>query len=943
MPSNGFHAVFITDIGSTTTKGLLLRGGSSYEVRGAATVPTTVEAPQENVCEGVRAAARALGEHTGEELLDEHGNPRFPYLTTSSAGGGLQMMVVGLTSTDTGKIAQLTAQGAGGVVLRTFTVDDRLSTVERMAVMRDLRPDLILMAGGVDGGDIANLVRLAETLSLAHPRPKFDTSGRIPLVFCGNAAARAYVQQVTAEHFEVHVVDNVRPTLHETNPQPAKDAILDIFMHTVMERAPGYGQLKPWVAADIIPTPLAVERILTRYARRHSQNIVMFDMGGATTDVFSWIRGSCQRTVAANIGMSYSICNVIATAGVGEILPHVPGVSEGDLRDYAAGKMLNPTYIPSDETEEAIERAIGLAGIAQAWKQHKIMAFSEARIGMAERILKRSAVDRFQETLTPVGSSSRFRISDIDLVIAAGGIFSHASDKEVLRIVEDGFLPTGVTKIAVDGSFWSPHCGILASRDEAGALEFFERQCLREIAWVVAPTGAMNSTRVVVSAVDRRSGKTYRLRGNEVMLAPPGHWEVTPAPGISLYRKGGHVVLDSSLPVLFDCRGRGVGFCGSPLIASEAWEFPTSPRRPALGLVRPSAAPKKGPFTIVRELPYDGEILVSEGERVTPERVVGQNTLAPPRVFIVNIPQLVGYHRTLSSEALREGLLVQEGDTVAVGQRVFRGREPLLRVEFFCISPVRGRVVRIEEGGLIILREIQEHTTEPVTIDVAKILGTRPKRILHMLKVALGEFLWEGQEIVGGTGGRPAVRAPISGRIAAIDLEQGTVVMQCDTEPRACRALVYGTVERVEQTRAATIAGEGEVLAGAIGFGRETWGVLQLHGKTPRFSRDVIVATLEPADSAFLRRCVEEGARGIIAPSVDSMTWREFSGRELAVGVTGDEDLPLAVILTEGFGRVGMNPRYREFLPRLEGRIATLFPRTQIRAGVIRPKAIFSE
>ena len=313
--------LFITDIGRTTTKGLLLEAeGDRFHFLDQIDTPTTVEKPEEDVRVGLSRLAEEIESKSGIELTGGDSLFSVPYLTTSSAGGGLQILVFGLSSVETGTVAQMTALGAGGVILKTFTVDDKISPVEKMRIMGEIHPDMILMAGGLDGGAIAPVVELAEILSLAHPSPKFRKGDRIPLVFCGNRDARGFVSRVLEGNFDIQIVPNVRPDMETLNTAPAQEEIHRLFMDNVMERAPGYAPLKREVESDILPTPAGVEKILREYAAGGEESIAMEDMGGATTDIFTLIRGEHHRTVSANIGMSYSLSNILADAGADAIM-----------------------------------------------------------------------------------------------------------------------------------------------------------------------------------------------------------------------------------------------------------------------------------------------------------------------------------------------------------------------------------------------------------------------------------------------------------------------------------------------------------------------------------------------------------------------------------------------------------------------------------------------
>ena len=176
----------ITDVGSTTTKAILFRKDAAWSfLRREA--PTTVEKPDEDVGVGVRNAFRALEAQSGMTLLKD-GVPAVPYLSTSSAGGGLAMVVTGLVREVTSRSAERVALGAGSILLDVVAMNDGRTPYEKIEALKSLRPDMILLAGGFDGEAISGPVYLAELILEAGLRPKLSESADLPVVYAGRQA-----------------------------------------------------------------------------------------------------------------------------------------------------------------------------------------------------------------------------------------------------------------------------------------------------------------------------------------------------------------------------------------------------------------------------------------------------------------------------------------------------------------------------------------------------------------------------------------------------------------------------------------------------------------------------------------------------------------------------------------------------------------------------------
>ncbi len=493
------RSILATDCGSTTTKAVLIEHGpDGYRLVTRGEAPTTVEAPFEDVTRGVLNAVREIEELRGRKLLDgdrilspQQGDDGVDlYLSTSSAGGGLQMMVSGLVLQMTGESAQRAALGAGAIVMDVIALNDGRRPHEKIRRLRQLRPDMILLSGGTDGGDVRRVTEMAEIIAAADPRARLGAGYELPVIYAGNQDAAAAVSGTLADRTALTVVPNLRPTLERENLKPARDAIHELFMEHVMAHAPGYKKLMSWSPVPIMPTPGAVGLIIEKVAKRDDMAVVGVDIGGATTDVFSVFRAEdgegtvFNRTVSANLGMSYSVSNVMAEAGIGNILRWVPfPVDEVELRNRIKNKMIRPTTIPQTLDDLVIEQALCREALRLSFEQHKALA-----VGLKGKQTTRDISDAFDQT----GSGeSLVDLVDLGLLVGSGGVLSHAPRRsQSMLMMIDAFLPEGITELAVDSIFMTPQLGVLSTVHEQAATQVFERDCLILLGSCVAPMGA---------------------------------------------------------------------------------------------------------------------------------------------------------------------------------------------------------------------------------------------------------------------------------------------------------------------------------------------------------------------------------------------------------------------------------------------------------------------
>ena len=504
-------SILATDCGSTTTKAILIQKiDGEYRLTHRGEAPTTVEAPFEDVTRGVLNAVMEVEELANRKLLegDEIMSPQNGgegvdiYISTSSAGGGLQMMVAGVVKSMSGESAERAALGAGSIVMDVMASNDGRLPHEKIKRIRDLRPDMILLSGGIDGGTVSHVVEVAEILHAANPQPRLGQNFKLPVIYAGNNMAQNQIRDTLGEMVDLDITDNIRPVLERENLEPSRDKIHDLFMEHVMQQAPGYKKLMSWTDAPIMPTPGAVGSLIEMIAEKENITVVGVDIGGATTDIFSVFQGKFNRTVSANLGMSYSICNVLVESGLDNVLRWVPfDIDRKELTNRIGNKMIRPTTVPQSLEELIIEQAIAREALRLSFIQHKEFATSLKGIQK-----ERTISDAFDQSSS---GESLVNMMDLDLLVGSGGVLSHAPRRaQCARMLIDSFNPEGITQLAVDSIFMMPQLGVLANiekedlAEEAriAALEVFHKDCLIRLGTCITPVGKAKAGAIVLTA-----------------------------------------------------------------------------------------------------------------------------------------------------------------------------------------------------------------------------------------------------------------------------------------------------------------------------------------------------------------------------------------------------------------------------------------------------------
>ncbi len=362
------NRVMSVDIGSTWTKAALFDVGSRTPaaLRRAA-VPTT----QDDLFEGVARVVRELLDLPADAPLPP-ARDAAPLYACSSAKGGLAIAAIGIVPDLTARVARLAAASAGGRIAAHHSY--RLGTRE-VAALESERPDIVLFCGGTDGGN--------ESYVRANARALAGSALAATILYAGNAAMRDEVSEILRGK-RLLVVANAMPEVGVLDIEPARLAIRDIYLESIVEGR-GLGRVRELCAADIRPTPLAVFEMVGMLAGTGGglKDMVVIDMGGATTDVYShttafrgdqgWVlRGirepALTRTVEGDLGLRVSAQSAWQT-GKDYIQQRIEG-EHAAVRAWAERAAQQTDIIPSSHEEQLSDDLLAEACLYHALLRH---------------------------------------------------------------------------------------------------------------------------------------------------------------------------------------------------------------------------------------------------------------------------------------------------------------------------------------------------------------------------------------------------------------------------------------------------------------------------------------------------------------------------------------------------------------------------------------------
>lgn len=511
------ESILVADCGSIATRVALIDlVADEFRLVATGETATTVEVPWSRISIGLREAIRQIERLTGRVLLSgqeqlilperEDGGGVDAFVATVDAAIPLQVAVVGLIGRLSVDSLLKATEGSYVVVRNVVARDDRTSEgggeSTMVAMVRDTlrnRPDAILLGGGIEGGAVEPVLETA--MDVATALAASEEGGKVHVVFAGNRDARTDIVRILGDSTNLHVVDNVRPTLADEDLGAAQEELRSLYRETKMGRAPGFGELKSWVSAPVMATAEGLELALRYLSGAYQLDTVAVDVGGSATHVAGVIGGRLGSTVSAQLGMGYGIRSILDEVGIDRILRWLPfEMDEDQAYNQILNKALRPMTVPETVEGLLLEQAAAREAIS--------LTLERAR----GRWLG-SGADPVEEHVPPV-----------DLIVGRGGVLSEAPVRGLaVLILLDAIQPTGICALALDQASLLPQLGALASLHPLAATQVLARDGILKLGTVISLTGSGKEGAVALKLkIDYDDGQTLRVE------VPYGAMEVIP-------------------------------------------------------------------------------------------------------------------------------------------------------------------------------------------------------------------------------------------------------------------------------------------------------------------------------------------------------------------------------------------------------------------------------
>jgi hypothetical protein len=492
MPSSlvDGNSLLAVDVGAASTRAVffdVVEGEYRFVASGIA--PSTAEAPFKDVSEGARNAITSLETVLGRNLLDgartlitpsqANGSGVDALVVTLSAGPTIKTVIVGLLQDVSLESARRLTASTYSRVVDTIGLNDHRSPSEQIDSILRVRPDLVVITGGTDGGASRSIQKLLEPIGLASfllPEEK-----RPAVLFAGNQKMEEEVKSLVGSlASSLHFSPNIRPSLETEDLDPAERELAHMFIDIRKRQLKGVDMLDLWAGGHMLPTAYATGRMVRFLAKVYGSNkgILSVDIGASAAVISAGFKGNSTLNVYPQFGLGENLPELLNHTTLEDILRwSVIEMSAGALRDYLHQKSLHPSAIAATKEDYAISQAIA--------RQALYLAMQFARRDFPRNIAN------IKPTLTPL----------FEPILAGGGALSDASRPgQGLLLLLDAVQPVGVTTVILDQNNLLPLLGAAAAQNNVLPVQVMESGAFLSVGTVVSPVVSASYGSLVMRA-----------------------------------------------------------------------------------------------------------------------------------------------------------------------------------------------------------------------------------------------------------------------------------------------------------------------------------------------------------------------------------------------------------------------------------------------------------
>jgi hypothetical protein len=569
MPTSLIDAdsVLAIEIGTVSTRVILFDVVEGhYRFLGQGSVPTTAGAPFNDVSVGVKEALDQLHDITGRVIFNAEGQLVIPSqpngsgvdacVATVSVGPPLKVVAIGLLEDISTESAKNLASTTYARVVEAMSLNDRRGTVARLDTILQMHPDLIVVAGGIEGGAKGSVLDLLEAVGLAcYLMPKEQ---RPEVLYAGNSELVKDVQASLGTLANLHIAPNVRQSYESEQLTPSQPALAQIFRLVRSRQIRGIQEVDLWTGNHLMPAATAFGRtiryISKEYAHTH-KGVLGVDIGASATIIASAFSGDLILSIHPGLGLGENLPEILNQCSLSDIMRWIPvDVSDQYVRDYIHNKAVYPSSLPMTADELATEQALACQAMQLAVRQAS-KAYPPDIPGSMPGLLPW-----------------------FEPIIASGSVLTKAPARnQALMMVLNGLQPTGVTTIALDRNNLASSLGATASVAPLLTIQSLDATNFVNLCTIISPVGnaplGTPILRVRMTSDDGLESELEVLYGSLAAIRLPvgqaGTLHLTPLHrfdvGMGGLGRGGTVkVIGGVLGVLIDARGRPLRLPAEP-------------------------------------------------------------------------------------------------------------------------------------------------------------------------------------------------------------------------------------------------------------------------------------------------------------------------------------------------------------------------------------------